>query len=207
MVIPLEDKYSVSRNELLDQLAYALGGRVAEELVFHDPTTGAGSDIEKATATARKMVTDYGMSSAVGPSSSARAEARRVHGRFWPVARLLLRASLCRSTPRCARSLEQAHNEAYELLNANRDVLDFLAKELLEKETPRPQPACRDLPRREEAEAPPDVALARRPSGLAASTDRGPRRRPHRRPDGREGRAGRELRTGSDRTDPRSTTE
>ena len=50
MVLPLEDKYSITRNELLDQLAYAMGGRVAEEIVFHDPTTGASNDIEKATA-------------------------------------------------------------------------------------------------------------------------------------------------------------
>ena len=57
MVLPLEDKYSISRNELLDQLTYAMGGRVAEEIVFHDPSTGASNDIEKATATARKMVT------------------------------------------------------------------------------------------------------------------------------------------------------
>ena len=66
MVMPLEDKYSVTRNELLDQLAYAMGGRVAEEIVFHDPTTGASNDIEKATAIARKMVTEYGMSAKVG---------------------------------------------------------------------------------------------------------------------------------------------
>ena len=49
MVLPDEDKYSTTRNEMLDQLAYALGGRVAEEIVFHDPTTGAANDIEKAT--------------------------------------------------------------------------------------------------------------------------------------------------------------
>src|SRR6218665_1608410 len=67
MVLPLEDKYSVTRNELLDQLSYAMGGRVAEEIVFHDPTTGASNDIEKATATARKMVTEYGMTASIGP--------------------------------------------------------------------------------------------------------------------------------------------
>ena len=66
MVVPEEDKYSVTRNELLDQLAYAMGGRVAEEIVFHDPSTGASNDIEKATSTARKMVTQYGMSERVG---------------------------------------------------------------------------------------------------------------------------------------------
>ncbi|HLS74685.1 MAG TPA: ATP-dependent zinc metalloprotease FtsH, partial [Actinomycetaceae bacterium] len=66
MVMPSEDKYSTTRNELLDQLVYAMGGRVAEEIVFHDPTTGASNDIEKATALARKMVTQYGMSERVG---------------------------------------------------------------------------------------------------------------------------------------------
>lgn len=66
MVMPTEDKYSVSRNELLDQLVYAMGGRVAEEIVFHDPSTGASNDIQKATDIARKMVMEYGMSAKVG---------------------------------------------------------------------------------------------------------------------------------------------
>ncbi|MBW4095215.1 MAG: ATP-dependent metallopeptidase FtsH/Yme1/Tma family protein, partial [Acidobacteria bacterium] len=66
MVVPEDDKYSVTRNELLDQMAYAMGGRVAEEIVFHDPSTGASNDIEKATGTARKMVTQYGMSERIG---------------------------------------------------------------------------------------------------------------------------------------------
>ena len=56
MVLPLDDKFSITRNELQDQLTYAMGGRVAEEIVFHDPTTGASNDIEKATSIARKMV-------------------------------------------------------------------------------------------------------------------------------------------------------
>src|SRR3546814_12837961 len=67
MVLPLDDKYSVTRNELQDQLAYAMGGRVAEEAVFHDPTTAAPNDIEKATSLARKLVTEYGMHPDVGP--------------------------------------------------------------------------------------------------------------------------------------------
>src|SRR5690606_11164807 len=67
MVLPVDDKFSVTRNELQDQLTYASGGRVAEEIVFHDPTTGASNDIEKATNIARKMVTEYGMTRDVGP--------------------------------------------------------------------------------------------------------------------------------------------
>lgn len=66
MVLPDEDKYSTTRNEMLDQLAYMMGGRAAEELVFHDPTTGAANDIEKASATARAMVTQYGMTERLG---------------------------------------------------------------------------------------------------------------------------------------------
>src|ERR671927_714627 len=66
MVLPDEDKYSTTRNEMLDQLAYMLGGRAAEEIVFHDPTTGAANDIEKATGVARAMVTQFGMSEKLG---------------------------------------------------------------------------------------------------------------------------------------------
>ena len=66
MVLPDEDKYSTTRNEMLDQLAYMLGGRAAEELVFHDPTTGAANDIEKATAVAQAMVTQFGMTERLG---------------------------------------------------------------------------------------------------------------------------------------------
>ena len=62
LVLPLEDRYTQTRAEILDQLVYALGGRAAEELVFHEPTTGASNDIEKATKLARSMVTEYGMS-------------------------------------------------------------------------------------------------------------------------------------------------
>ena len=66
LVLPTEDKYTQTRAEMIDTLAYALGGRAAEELVFHEPTTGAGNDIEKATPLARAMVTQYGMSSKLG---------------------------------------------------------------------------------------------------------------------------------------------
>ena len=66
LVLPTEDRYTQTRSEIIDQLVYALGGRAAEELVFHEPTTGAVDDIEKATALARSMVTEYGMSSKLG---------------------------------------------------------------------------------------------------------------------------------------------
>ncbi|QYM76752.1 ATP-dependent zinc metalloprotease FtsH [Leucobacter luti] len=134
MVIPLEDKYSITRNELLDQLAYALGGRVAEEMVFHDPTTGAGNDIEKATSTARKMVTEYGMSASIGPVKLGQAQPGAFMGEFGQSRDYSEGVAVSVDTEVRAL-LEQAHNEAYDALMQNRDVLDRLARELLEKET------------------------------------------------------------------------
>src|SRR5690554_5897402 len=134
MVMPIEDRYSVSRNELLDQLAYAMGGRVAEEIVFHDPTTGASNDIEKATSTARKMVTDYGMSATVG-SVKLSSSGGEFYGRDMGSTRDFSE-KLSEQVDREVRELiEAAHDEAYELLTVNRDILDRLATELLEKET------------------------------------------------------------------------
>ena len=66
MVLPTEDRYSKTRNQILDDLVYAMGGRVAEELVFRDPSTGASNDIQKASAQARALVTEYGMSDRIG---------------------------------------------------------------------------------------------------------------------------------------------
>ena len=80
MVLPDEDKYSQTRSEMLDKLAYMLGGRAAEEMVFHDPTTGAGNDIEKATSLARAMVTQYGMTERLGAIKLGETKRRAVPG-------------------------------------------------------------------------------------------------------------------------------
>ncbi|MFT4052416.1 MAG: ATP-dependent zinc metalloprotease FtsH [Microbacterium sp.] len=135
MVLPLEDKYSVTRNELQDQLAWAMGGRVAEEIVFHDPTTGASNDIEKATGIARKMVTDYGMTTEVGPVKLGSASGEVFMGRDMGHGREYSETVAERVDVQVRDLIEQAHNEAYEVLNANRDILDRLALALLEKET------------------------------------------------------------------------
>ena len=81
MVLPDEDKYSQTRSEMLDKLAYMLGGRAAEEMVFHDPTTGAGNDIEKATSLARAMVTQYGMTERLGAIKLGEGNAEPFLGR------------------------------------------------------------------------------------------------------------------------------
>ncbi|MFT3798036.1 ATP-dependent zinc metalloprotease FtsH [Microbacterium sp.] len=135
MVMPLEDKYSVTRNELQDQLAWAMGGRVAEEIVFHDPTTGASNDIEKATGIARKMVTEYGMTTDVGPVKLGSSSGEVFMGRDMGHGRDFSERVAERVDQQVRALIEQAHNEAYEVLNANRDILDKLALALLEKET------------------------------------------------------------------------
>ncbi len=135
MVLPLEDKYSVTRNELLDQLTYAMGGRVAEEIVFHDPTTGASNDIEKATSIARRMVTEYGMSAKVGSVKLGAAAGEPFMGRDMGATRDYS-DNIAETIDEEVRALiDQAHDEAWQVLNTNRDTLDRLATELLEKET------------------------------------------------------------------------
>ena len=135
MVLPSEDKYSTTRNELLDQLAYAMGGRVAEEIVFHDPTTGASNDIEKATSTAKKMVTQYGMTQSVGMVKIGDVSSEPFAGRG-PGAEAHASDETYRQIDLEIRALvDAAHADAYRALNENRDILDRLAHELLEKET------------------------------------------------------------------------
>ena len=135
MVMPTEDKYSTTRNELLDQLAYAMGGRVAEELVFHDPTTGASNDIEKATATARKMVTQFGMSELIGAVKLGQDSGEVFMGRDMGHGREYSESVAGAVDVEVRKLMDAAHTEAWEILVEYRDVLDALVLELLEKET------------------------------------------------------------------------
>jgi cell division protease FtsH len=135
MVMPLEDKYSTTRNELLDQLAYAMGGRVAEELVFHDPTTGASNDIEKATATARKMVTQFGMSERIGAVKLGQDSGEVFMGRDMGHGRDYSEQVAATVDAEVRKIMDAAHDEAWEILVEYRDVLDALVLELLERET------------------------------------------------------------------------
>jgi len=135
MVLPDDDKYSTTRNQLLDQLAYSLGGRAAEELIFHDPSTGASNDIEKATALARAMVTQYGMTEAIGAIKLGSDSSAPVMGRDFGHQRDYSE-NLAAVVDREVRSLiENAHQEAFDILVANRSILDEMVLELLERET------------------------------------------------------------------------
>ncbi|MGY5883704.1 ATP-dependent zinc metalloprotease FtsH [Modestobacter lacusdianchii] len=135
LVLPTEDKYTQTRSEMIDQLAYMLGGRAAEELVFHEPTTGAGNDIEKATSVARAMVTQYGMSAKLGAVKYGSTDSEPFLGRDMGSRPDYSDAVAADIDGEVRALIEAAHDEAWEILVEYRDTLDRLVLELLEKET------------------------------------------------------------------------
>jgi len=135
MILPDEDRYSTTRNQLLDQLAYSLGGRAAEELIFHDPSTGASNDIEKATALARAMVTQYGMTEAIGAIKLGANSDAPFMGRDYGHQRDYSESIAGVVDREIRKLIENAHQEAFDILVANRKILDEMVLELLDKET------------------------------------------------------------------------
>jgi len=135
MVLPDEDKYSKSRNQMLDELAYTLGGRAAEELIFHDPTTGAANDIEKATALSRAMVMEYGLSERIGAIKLGTVSGEPFVGMSYGHQRDYSEEIAGIIDEEVRELIDNAHQEAYEILVANREVLDNLVLELMERET------------------------------------------------------------------------
>jgi cell division protease FtsH len=135
MVLPDEDKYSTTRNQLLDQLAYSLGGRAAEELIFHDPSTGASNDIEKATALARAMVTQYGMTEAIGAIKLGADASEPFMGRDYGHQRDYSESVAATVDAEIRKFIENAHQEAFDILVDNRTTLDAMVVRLLEVET------------------------------------------------------------------------
>ncbi|MCK2213972.1 ATP-dependent zinc metalloprotease FtsH [Actinomadura sp. ATCC 31491] len=135
MTLPMEDKFLATRSEMMDQLAMLLGGRAAEELVFHEPTTGASNDIEKATAVARRMVTEYGMSEQLGARKFGTGQAEVFLGREMGHERDYSEKIASTIDEEVRRMIETAHDQAWDILVQYRDVLDNLVLELMEKET------------------------------------------------------------------------
>ncbi|MEV6630015.1 ATP-dependent zinc metalloprotease FtsH [Actinoplanes sp. NPDC051470] len=135
LVLPTEDKYTQTRAEMIDTLAYALGGRAAEELVFHEPTTGAGNDIEKASGLARAMVTQYGMSSKLGAVKYGTSGDEPFMGRNMGHEKDYSDSVAADIDGEVRALIELAHDEAWEILVEYRDVLDDMVLELMEKET------------------------------------------------------------------------
>ena len=135
MVMPTEDRFNKTRNQLLDDLVYSMGGRVAEEIVFRDPSTGPANDIQQATKTARAMVTDYGMSDRIGMVKLGDADTEAFGHGSGEAPRSFSDETAAIIDEEVRRLLDNAMREAWRILSENRAVLDTLASRLLEEET------------------------------------------------------------------------
>ena len=135
MQLPTDDRYSYSKEFLVNQIIILLGGRAAEEIVFRQQTTGAGNDLEKATEMARKMVCEWGMSDKMGPLTFGKAEEHVFLGRemsrpkdYSEETAVLIDSEIKRIVTDCA-------SRARQLLESNLEKLHVLARALLERET------------------------------------------------------------------------
>jgi cell division protease FtsH len=133
--LPTEDRFLITRSELIDELAMFLGGRVAEELVFEDPTTGAQDDIDRATKIARQMVTEFGMSDKLGPLTLGQKQAEVFLGRDFATHPDYSDNIAFEIDKEIRRLIDEAHDEALAILTEHRTVLDRIVDALLEKET------------------------------------------------------------------------
>ncbi|MDI6703275.1 MAG: ATP-dependent zinc metalloprotease FtsH [bacterium] len=132
--LPIEDRYITTKSEILDKMTVLLGGRVAEELVFNDVTTGSKNDLEKATEIAHKMVCEYGMSENLGPLTFGRKEEQIFLGRDIVKERNYSEKVASAIDKEIRGIVEMSYNKARQLLEKNRKALDRLANRLKEKE-------------------------------------------------------------------------
>jgi len=135
LTLPSEDRFLVTRSELVDELAMLLGGRVAEEVVFNEPTTGASDDIQRCTRIAKSMVMQYGMSD-LGPLALGETEGQQPFlGRDYGHVKDYSDDVASKIDEEIHRLVEEAHDEAREIVLKYRDKLDLLVERLLEKES------------------------------------------------------------------------
>jgi cell division protease FtsH len=166
LTLPEEDKFLMTREELIDELAMLMGGRVAEELIVGDITTGASNDIERATKIARQMVTEYGMSDAIGPLTLGQKQHEVFLGRDFSSQPDYSEHVAFEIDNEVRRLIDEAHDEALEILQEHRAKLDELAGRLIERETIEREEVeafLSDIPKR------PQRDQAVRGAGLAVS--------------------------------------
>ncbi len=135
ITLPTEDKFMVKRGEIMDKLAHMLGGRVAEEIQFDDITTGASNDLQRATETARRMVTQYGMSENLGPLTFGHDPAQPFVGRDYGMGQEYSEETAQKIDQEIRRVIDEAHNTATRVLREHREDLDVLAQLLVDRET------------------------------------------------------------------------
>ncbi|NJK55934.1 MAG: ATP-dependent zinc metalloprotease FtsH [Pleurocapsa sp. SU_5_0] len=132
--MPTEDRFLMSESELKDQIATMLGGRAAEEVVFNSITTGASNDLQRATDLAERMVTTYGMSKVLGPLAYERGE-NNFLGQGMGNPRRMVSDDTAKAIDEEVKSIvENAHQQAVDILEKNRDLLEQIAQEILEVE-------------------------------------------------------------------------
>jgi cell division protease FtsH len=134
LTLPTEDRFLVTRSELIDELAMLLGGRVAEEIVFDEPTTGAQDDIQRCTRIAKQMVTQFGMSD-LGPLALGENDSQPFLGRDFGHVKDYSDDVAARIDAEIHRLVDEAHEEAREILTKYRDKLELMVERLLEKES------------------------------------------------------------------------
>jgi cell division protease FtsH len=133
--LPIDDKYTYSKDYLLKALSVFLGGRAAEEIALNHMTTGAGNDLERATDLARKMVTEWGMSEKLGPLTFGKKDEQIFLGREIVRHKDYSEKTAIDIDEEVKKIVIEAYNTSKNLLTANRDILETFAKALLEKET------------------------------------------------------------------------
>jgi cell division protease FtsH len=135
LTLPTEDRFLITREELVDELAMLLGGRVAEEMVIGDITTGAQNDLERATKIARQMVTEYGMSDTLGPLTLGQKQGEVFLGRDFAAHPDYSDQVAFEIDSEVRKLIDQAHDEALDVLQGSRKNLDAIALALIERET------------------------------------------------------------------------
>jgi cell division protease FtsH len=185
MQLPTEDRFLMARGEIIDRITVLLGGRTAEELIFHEVTTGAQDDLQKATSLARKMVTEFGMSTKLGPLALGRKHEQVFLGRDIMEERNYSEEVASQIDAEVRAIIDSCYANAFHLLETNIDKLHRLAEALLEKETVEGDEIDRllsDSPRPSEAKpAAPESAV---PDSAAAATAKPPSEKPRSAPKG-----------------------
>ncbi|MEW6553464.1 MAG: ATP-dependent zinc metalloprotease FtsH [Actinomycetota bacterium] len=154
LTLPMEDKYLVTKGELVDELAMLLGGRVAEEMIFDELTTGDQNDIEKATKLARKMVCEFGMSEKLGPLTLGQKQGEVFLGRDFTTHKDYSDQIAYEIDKEVRRLVDEAYERAEAILTEQREKLDTIARALIEGETLEKEELLALLEGREVAAAP-----------------------------------------------------
>jgi cell division protease FtsH len=163
--LPTEDKYLTTKSALMDQLAMTLGGRAAEELVFHEVTTGAANDLERVTSTAKQMIMRFGMSEKLGPRVLGRNHDQPFLGREMGAEPDYSEEIAREIDDEIRRVIEEGHESAHRVLQEHMDDLHKISQILIERETIDKEQFERLLAGETEADVFPEEVVEKQPSG------------------------------------------